>query len=85
MRRSLVVVVLLAALLQACGDDGGTTVAPADRSTVAPSSSTDGVGEPAVPETPEALQFSAPTVDGGELDFRGFAGETVALWFWAPT
>jgi len=34
---------------------------------------------------PEALQFSAPLVGGGELDLRSLAGTTVALWFWAPT
>lgn len=36
-------------------------------------------------EAAGALQFSAPLVGGGELDFRQFAGTTVALWFWAPT
>ena len=37
------------------------------------------------PEAPAALQFSAPTVGGGDIDFRAFAGRAVALWFWAPT
>ena len=39
----------------------------------------------ASPEAAAALQFSAPTVGGGDIDFRAFAGRTVALWFWAPT
>jgi hypothetical protein len=45
-------------------------------------------GEPATTaaaEAPEALQFSAPLVGGGDIDFTQFAGRTVALWFWAPT
>ena len=36
-------------------------------------------------EVPEALQFAAPLVGGGSLDFSQYAGTTVALWFWAPT
>lgn len=31
-----------------------------------------------------ALQFEAPLVGGGRLDFRTLSGNTVALWFWAP-
>jgi hypothetical protein len=31
------------------------------------------------------LQFSADLVGGGQVDFRGYAGRTLALWFWAPT
>lgn len=34
---------------------------------------------------PDALQFTAPLVGGGSLDFTQYAGKTVALWFWAPT
>jgi hypothetical protein len=82
MRRSLFALALIGALLSACGADGATS--PASDPTTAPvvPVGTDGVGEPAVPE---ALDFSAPLVSGEQLDFRGYAGETVALWFWAPT
>jgi len=31
-----------------------------------------------------ALQFEAPLVGGGSIDFRSLSGQTVALWFWAP-
>jgi hypothetical protein len=31
-----------------------------------------------------ALQFEAPLVGGGRVDFRSLSGEAVALWFWAP-
>lgn len=34
---------------------------------------------------PEVLQFAAPLLGGGSLDFTQYAGRTVALWFWAPT
>ncbi len=30
------------------------------------------------------LDFSARTVDGGELDAAALAGTPVVLWFWAP-
>jgi hypothetical protein len=36
-------------------------------------------------DAPAALQFSAPSVGGGIIDFTQFAGKTVVLWFWAPT
>jgi hypothetical protein len=83
MRRLLVALALAGVLLSACGDDGTATSASTDAPSSAPlPPGTDGVGEPAVPE---ALDFSAPMVGGEQLDFRGYAGETVALWFWAPT
>lgn len=34
--------------------------------------------------TPEALDFTAPTVDGGEIDGADLHGRPVVLWFWAP-
>jgi len=33
---------------------------------------------------PEALQFTAPLVGGGEIDLASLAGKPVILWFWAP-
>ena len=62
----------LASVLVACGDSGNTTSAP-------PSSATPTLDAPA------ALQFSAPSVGGGTIDFTQFAGKPVVLWFWAPT
>ena len=44
--------------------------------------------EPAVTTAevaPEVLQFAAPLLGGGMLDFTTYAGRPVALWFWAPT
>lgn len=89
MRRSLLALVLVGALLSACGDNTTTAPAATDPAVTDPNGTsaaapvdTDGVGEPAVPE---ALDFEAPLVNGEQLDFRGYAGDTVALWFWAPT
>jgi hypothetical protein len=84
MRRPLLLVATAALLLGACGNDRG------DNSTGA--SETDA---PAVTEAhsatlgdesaPEALRFVVPKVGGGSLDMSQYAGQTVALWFWAPT
>jgi hypothetical protein len=42
---------------------------------------------PAVPEivVPEALQFTAPLVGGGEFDGAAVADKPTVFWFWAPT
>lgn len=90
MRRRLLAFAMAGALLAACGGSDTATGAT-DPSTVAPtadaapSSPPDTFEAAGEPEVPEALDFSAPLVDGSVLDFRGFAGDTVALWFWAPT
>jgi hypothetical protein len=40
---------------------------------------------PAVdPPVPEALDFTAPGIDGGQVVGAEYAGQAVALWFWAP-
>ena len=78
-------------LLAACGgataestvSDGKATTEVASE---APEPAGTGTAEAAdTAEAAEVLQFVAPLVGGGELDFRQFAGATVALWFWAPT
>lgn len=33
---------------------------------------------------PQALDFTAPAVAGGQVVGAEFVGEAVALWFWAP-
>lgn len=42
---------------------------------------------PAAPEivVPEALQFTAPLVGGGEFDGATVADKPTLFWFWAPT
>ena len=70
MRCRLLAVALAGLLLAACADD------PVDDASVSPS---------VAAATPAALQFAAPMVGGGSIDFTQYAGRTVALWFWAPT
>lgn len=33
---------------------------------------------------PEPIMISAPTADGGTIDFADLAGQDLMLWFWAP-
>ncbi len=100
MRRSLLALALAGLLLSACGDDSGdvgSAVPSSSASTGSPESTgssgssgssgstTPDTGGQGTPTVPEALQFRAPVVGGGELDMSTFAGQTVAFWFWAPT
>ncbi len=32
----------------------------------------------------ELLAFTAPTIDGGEVDFAALQGQDLVVWFWAP-
>lgn len=41
--------------------------------------------EPEPVAVPEALQFSAPLVGGGQFDGGAVAGKPTLFWFWAPT
>ncbi|MCE9623133.1 MAG: hypothetical protein K8R99_12385 [Actinomycetia bacterium] len=73
--------------LAACGSEGGSTTATAPAATPAPATApaplaTSDAGNASAPA---ALQFSAPAVGGGAIDFTQFAGKPVVLWFWAPT
>lgn len=73
--RIAVVALAIMGALTACGNDRGST----DTSGLAPSVV---IGSATAPS---ALQFSAPSVGGGAIDFTQFAGKPVVLWFWAPT
>ena len=84
MRRQLLALALGAGLLVSCGDNSSSQTVPADTSLAATSPSTPSATGAAV-AAPEALQFTAPLVGGGSLDFTQYSGRTVALWFWAPT
>lgn len=35
-------------------------------------------------KVPAALNFTMPTVGGGEFSGAAYAGKPLALWFWAP-
>lgn len=80
MRRIAITIALAAAgvALAACGADAQTGSAGG----VVPATVT-GTGDPTT--APTALDFEAPLIGGGNLDFRTLSNTTVALWFWAPT
>ncbi|MEU8849705.1 redoxin domain-containing protein [Streptomyces sp. NPDC048564] len=92
--RILLPAVLAAALvtLTACGSgdvpasagDAGTSPSKASSPAQSPADSHDsGSGSQGV-KVPEALTFSATTVDGKPFDAKILAGKPTVLWFWAP-
>ena len=71
------------------GDTATEPDGDTDSDTEATDAEPDGVtsesAPPAVP-APEALQFTAPLVGGGEIDLAaGFDNKPTVFWFWAPT
>ncbi|MEU9602445.1 redoxin domain-containing protein [Streptomyces sp. NPDC048109] len=91
--RTVFPAVLAAAVitLTGCGADSGTDdvtagMSPSDASSPAqPSASPDaGDGTTTEPAVPEALQFTATTVDDEPFDAGTLAGRPTVLWFWAP-
>ena len=77
----------VAGALSACGDDRSASDTAAANTAVANTAVVDtAVVDTAVANAaaPAALQFSAPSVGGGAIDFTQFAGKPVVLWFWAP-
>lgn len=99
MRRTLLAATLCVSWLTACGDDstGQPASSQAAESQVVDSQVVATQPQQSAPdlqpsettvvaqEAPEVLQFAAPLLGGGSLDFTEFAGRTVAMWFWAPT
>ena len=57
----------------------------ADGSATAPTSPQGSATTAAEPAVPEALQFTAPLVGGGEFNGADYAGKPTVFWFWAPT
>lgn len=87
-RPAMVMVCVSGLLLAGCGggEAGGdqTDPPPADPPAGAASPATEAPDQAAPePEVPEVLAFTAPTVDGDELDAATLAGTPVAFWFWA--
>ncbi|MFF8844374.1 redoxin family protein [Streptomyces sp. NPDC015127] len=89
--RTLLPATLAAALLTVtgCGSDEGAASAgdagasPAKASSPAqPAASNGSAAEGA--KVPEALNFTATTVDGKPFDAKTLAGKPTVLWFWAP-
>lgn len=76
-------------------ETSASTTGPAEdepaASTATPASGPNETGTPAdggsavVPaDAPEALQFSAPLLGGGDIEMAALAGRPVLLWFWSP-
>ncbi|MCZ7456443.1 peroxiredoxin family protein [Streptomyces sp. WMMC940] len=78
--------------LTACGSDedsasaGDTGASPTKASspTGSPAGSLDSGGGSQGAKVPEALDFTATTVDGKPFDAKTLAGKPTVLWFWAP-
>ena len=67
---------------------GADDAAPAETAPTAEPSPTDGPeAATTAPDVvvPEALQFTAPLVGGGEFDGAAYADKPTVFWFWAPT
>jgi hypothetical protein len=63
----------------------GNTDGNTETSDAQPDDETSETAPPSVP-APEALQFTAPLVGGGEIDLAaGFDNKPTVFWFWAPT
>ncbi|WP_432075134.1 redoxin family protein [Streptomyces wuyuanensis] len=92
--RTLLPATLAAALLTVtgCGSEGGSdsagdagaspSKASSPAQTPAASNGNGSGAEGAV--VPEALNFTATTVDGKPFDAKTLAGKPTVLWFWAP-
>lgn len=71
-RRALVAVLVTAALAGCAGaspDDAGPAATPTAATAAG---------------VVDALGFTAPLIDGSELDLRSLAGRPVVFWFWSP-
>ncbi|MFW6720298.1 redoxin domain-containing protein [Streptomyces sp. MAR4 CNY-716] len=95
--RTLLPATLTAALLALAGCGDGQDTAPADDVGSSPSEASSPAQPPddggsgsgsdrgaAETQVPEALAFTATTVDGNPFDAKTLAGKPVVLWFWAP-
>ncbi|MEV1079203.1 redoxin family protein [Streptomyces sp. NPDC050211] len=87
--RTLLPAALAAALLTltGCGSEsaGDAEVSPSKAANTQAPADSDGSGtEAAGAKVPEALNFTATTVDGKPFDAKTLAGKPTVLWFWAP-
>lgn len=64
-------------------DDGNAATGSAQPTTVPDSDRGGGPGAGAA-TVPELLDVEAPAVGGGTVTFADYAGDALALWFWAP-
>lgn len=97
MRHRVAVIAVVATLVVACADgsatpDGGVDApvdgAPQDRRVDPEPPPSAPPSPPAPPDAtgpvPRLLDFTSPAVDGGQVVGSEFAGQALAVWFWAP-
>ena len=60
------------------------SAAPATTAAAATATVVDNQPSSVPTNVPEALEFAAPLVGGGEIELTTLAGRPVLLWFWAP-
>jgi hypothetical protein len=75
-----------AATSQAAATSDATSDAPATTvgSQADPTAPAASAADEAPALVPEALQFTAPLLGGGDIELTTLAGRPVLLWFWAP-
>jgi len=66
----------------ASSPDAASSPAPQTPASTTPSAETPAPPKPA--QVPEALDFTAETVDGASFSGASLAGTNTVLWFWAP-
>ena len=80
--RLLAAMTAAAMLLVACGGQDTSGAPPGvENFGKTQSPPAQGMGSEGVPEI---LDFSAPRLEGGEVNGADYSGDDVALWFWAP-
>ncbi|WP_188187866.1 TlpA family protein disulfide reductase [Nonomuraea sp. SYSU D8015] len=84
--RSAVTLMAAALLVTACGGQGEGAGNPAATAAPHAASASSASSGPAAAEAgvPEALKFSATTLDGKAFQGESLAGKPVVFWFWAP-
>jgi len=82
-------VMVLALVVAACGGGAGDLASDSPLvEPVAVEESTTAEQPPTAPSSPAAvpglLDFTADAVEGGQVVGAEFAGQALAIWFWAP-
>ena len=76
----------LALVVAACSSGGDeSSSAPVTETVAAPADPAADAAAPSAGAAPQALQFDASLIGGGDIDLAaGFDGKPTLLWFWAP-
>lgn len=83
--RRLVSILVVGLLLGACGSPADTAADVTTATTPARAADEGGAAGPASSESAGIVPFGVvETVDGATIDGADYAGQDLALWFWAP-